>query len=154
MLSLAVLAELAAAHPADLGHSVGPLLVGSRSFAVDERPLIMGTINLSRDSTYRESIAVSTASAVRKARVMSAEGADIVDIGAESSTAGAARASADGQIAALVPVVEQLTEVGILVSVETYEPDVVEAALRAGATDAQHDRCPAPGTHAGPRGRA
>lgn len=134
MITLSALADLAAAHRAELDHRVGPLLVSDRSFDVDSRAVIMGTVNLSRDSTYRESIAVSADSAVRKARVMAAEGADIVDIGAESSTARAARVDAAAQIASLVPVIEQIAKEEILVSVETYEPDVVEAALEAGAT--------------------
>ncbi len=133
MLSLASLAALADAHRAELDHPAGPLLIGDRSFDVDARPVVMGTVNLSRDSTYRESIAVSLDSAVRKARVMAAEGADIVDIGAESSTAKAARIDAAGQIASIVPVIEQLAADGIAVSVETYEPAVVAAGLAAGA---------------------
>ena len=133
MISLAELVELAQSHAADLAHPVGPLLIGDRSFDVDQRPLIMGTLNLSRDSTYRESIAVSADSALRKARVMAAEGAGLVDIGAESSTARASRVAAAGQIASLVPVIESVRAEGIAVSVETYEPEVVAAALAAGA---------------------
>ena len=134
MITLAALARLAQEHGADLDHRVGPLLVADRTFDVDTQPVIMGTVNLSRDSTYRESIAVSPESAVRKARVMAAEGADIVDIGAESTTARAARVGTQQQIASLVPVIEEVTKEGILVSVETYEPQVVEAGLAAGAT--------------------
>ena len=134
MITLAALAELATAHRASLDQPVGPLLIGDRSFEVDARPVIMGTVNLSRDSTYRESVAISTSSAVRKARIMAAQGAEIVDVGAESSTARAARVDADQQIRSLLPVVEELTADGILVSVETYEPPVVEAALAAGAS--------------------
>lgn len=134
MITLAALADLASAHRADLERRVGPLLIADRSFDVDARPVIMGTVNLSRDSTYRESIAVSHESAVRKARVMAAEGADIVDIGAESSTVRAARVGASAQIATLVPVIERLVKDDVLVSVETYEPDVVESAFEAGAT--------------------
>jgi dihydropteroate synthase len=133
VITLAALADLAAAHSADLDHRVGPLLISDRSFDVDSRPVIMGTVNLSRDSTYRESIAVSADSAVRKTRLLAAEGADVVDIGAESSTARAARVDAAAQIASLIPVIEQVAKEEILVSVETYEPDVVEAALAAGA---------------------
>jgi dihydropteroate synthase len=133
MITLSALADLAAAHQADLEHRVGPLRIGERSFDVDARPVIMGTVNLSRDSTYRESIAVSADSAVRKARLMAAEGADIVDIGAESSTARAARVTAGAQIDSLIPVVERVVKEDILVSVETYEPEVVEAAMAAGA---------------------
>lgn len=134
MITLSDLAALAAAHPGDMDHCVGPLLIADRVLDVDSAPVIMGTVNLSRDSTYRESIAVSVDSAVRKARVMAAEGATIVDIGAESSTARAARVGAGDQIASLVPVVEQLATEGVLVSVETYEPAVVEAGLAAGAS--------------------
>ena len=133
MISLAALAELAQSHAADLVHPVGPLLIGDHRFDVDQRPLIMGTLNLSRDSTYRESIAVSADSALRKARVMAAEGAGLVDIGAESSTARASRVDAAGQIASLIPVIESVRAEGIPVSVETYEPEVVAAALAAGA---------------------
>jgi dihydropteroate synthase len=134
VITLSALADLASAHRAELDHRVGPLRIADRTFDVDARAVIMGTVNLSRDSTYRESIAVSADSAVRKARVLAAEGADIVDIGAESSTARAARVDAAGQIASLVPVIERIAKEEILVSVETYEPDVVEAALAAGAT--------------------
>ena len=92
----------------------------------------MGTLNLSRDSTYRESVAVSTRSAIRKARVQIAQGANVVDVGAESSTARAARVRADEQIARLLPVITEIA-VETVVSVETYEPRVVEACLKSGA---------------------
>ena len=134
MITLAALAELAAAHPDARDHRVGPLLIGDRTFDVDTSPVLMGTVNLSRDSTYRESVAVSQESAVRKARVMAAEGAALIDIGAESSTARAARVEAGRQADLLVPVIETLVKDDIPVSVETYEPVVVEAALEAGAS--------------------
>jgi dihydropteroate synthase len=127
------LSALAAGHADELNQPVAPLRIGSRTYDTDATPVIMGTLNLSRDSTYRESVAVSHASAVRKARVMAAQGAHFVDIGAESSTAKAARVGADDQIAALVPVIEALTAEGIDVSAETYEPRVVRACLEAGA---------------------
>ena len=133
MLTLAALVELAGQYHADLDRPVEPLVVGSRTFEVDVRPAVMGTINLSRDSTYRESIATSAESAIRKGRVMAAQGADLVDIGAESSTAKASRVGPNEQIALLVPVIEALTEQGVIVSAETYEPAVVQACLAAGA---------------------
>jgi dihydropteroate synthase len=134
MLSLSALADLADAHREALAMPVGPLHIGDRVFDVDSEPIIMGAVNLSRDSTYRESIATTTDSAVRKVRVMAAQGADVVDIGAESSTARAERVAVGSQIDALVPVIESVVPDGITVSVETYEPEVVEACLRAGAT--------------------
>ena len=133
MITLAELAELADAHRSDLRLPVGPVHLRGRTFDTDVEPVVMGTVNLSRDSTYRESIAVSTESAIRKARIMSAQGAHLVDIGAESTTARAARVGPESQVAALVPVVEHLAKEDIAVSVETYEPAVAEAGLAAGA---------------------
>ncbi len=133
MLSLAGLAALVAEHGDPSAHPVAPLRIGARSYDVDESPVVMGCLNLSRDSTYRDSIAVGLASAVRRARVMAAEGAALIDVGAESSTAAAARVTADEQVAALVPVIEALAGDGIAVSVETYEPAVAQAGLAAGA---------------------
>lgn len=134
MLSLSALTALATAHPDEVNQPVAPLQIGSRTYDTDATPVVMGVVNLSRDSTYRESIAVSTASAVRKARVMAAQGAHFVDIGAECSDYKSARVSADAQITALVPVIEQLADQEIDVSVETYELPVVRACLKAGAT--------------------
>jgi dihydropteroate synthase len=133
MISLSALVELAEAFRGDLDLPVAPLLVGRRTFDLDARPVVMGCVNLSRDSTYRESIATSTQSAIRRGRVLAAQGADFVDLGAESSTAKAARVGAKEQVEALVPVVEQLSAEGIIVSAETYDPVVVRACLEAGA---------------------
>ena len=119
MLTLSTLAALAAEHADELDQPVAPLLIGDRAYDTDASPVIMGTVNLSRDSTYRESVAIDADSAIRKARIMAAQGAHFIDIGAESSTAKAARVSADDQIAALVPVIERLTADGIDVSAET-----------------------------------
>ncbi|KAJ1684739.1 hypothetical protein LUZ63_020010 [Rhynchospora breviuscula] len=104
----------------------------------------MGVVNLSRDSTYRESVAPTTASAVRRGLVMAAQGADLVDVGAEGSDASNARVGAEEQEAQLLPVVERLAAEGVLVSVESYTPRTVEACLRAGAgvvnlTGSEHD---------------
>lgn len=98
-----------------------------------DRAYQMGVINLSRDSSYRESVALSVDQAVRRGRKMVLDGACIVDIGAESTGVGAARVDADGQSSILLPVIEALAAHNILVSIDTYLPDVVEAGLAAGA---------------------
>jgi dihydropteroate synthase len=131
MISLDDLAALRDTYRSALDAPVTPVRVGSLVIG-DDAPTLMGTVNLSRGSTYRESVAVSPASAIRKARVQVAQGAHVVDVGAESSTARADRIDAAGQIAALVPVVEALADETV-VSVETYEPTVVRAGLAAGA---------------------
>ena len=131
MISLSALAALHSEYADDLDRRVEPVTIGGLTIGGPE-PVLMGTVNLSRDSTYRESIAVSTEAAVRKARTQVAQGASIVDLGAESSNAGTTRVDGPGQRAALLPVVEALAE-ECVVSVETYRLDVVEAGLAAGA---------------------
>ena len=131
MISLSALAALHSEYADDLARPVGPVTVGDVTIGGPD-PVLMGTVNLSRDSTYRESIAVSADAAVRKARTQVAQGARVVDLGAESSTARAARVDGHQQRATLVPVVEALAD-ECVVSVETYRPDVVDACLAAGA---------------------
>ena len=118
-------------HRDDLARPVTPVTVGDLEIG-DGGPVLMGTVNLSRDSTYRDSVAVSAESAIRKVRVQTAEGAGMVDLGAESSTARAARVDAAGQLDKLLPVIEAVAD-DVVVSVETYEPDVVKPCLAAGA---------------------
>jgi dihydropteroate synthase len=131
VLTLADLAALHATYADEAELPVAPARVGDLLVG-DDAPVIMSTLNLSRDSTYRESVAVSAPAAIRKARVQIAQGAGVVDVGAESSTARAARVGADEQIARLVPVITAIA-VETVVSVETYEPRVVEACLKSGA---------------------
>ncbi|MGA0010755.1 MAG: dihydropteroate synthase [Candidatus Nanopelagicales bacterium] len=131
MITLAELARLANAHPEALSAPVAPIRIGDREWV--DQPVIMATVNLSRDSTYRESIATGAESAIRKARVAAAAGADLVDIGAESTTARAARVTTDDQLTSLLPVIEQCADDGIAVSVETYDPEIARAGLAAGA---------------------
>jgi dihydropteroate synthase len=133
VITLEALADLYQRHASEAGTPVGPLLIGDRSFDVDAQPAVLGCINLSRDSTYRESVAVSTASAIRRGRVLAAQGADVVDIGAESSTARARRVGPDEQVEQLLPVIGPLASDGVLVSVETYYPQVAAVCLAAGA---------------------
>jgi dihydropteroate synthase len=107
--------------------------VGGRHFAFNSRPAIMGVINLSPDSWYRESVCLTTAAAVQRGRVLREQGADIVDLGAESTLANAARVGDAEQNTQLLPVIKTLRASGVLVSVETYEPAVTHACLEAGA---------------------
>jgi dihydropteroate synthase len=93
----------------------------------------MGVINLSPDSWYRESVCLSAESAVARGRVLREQGADVVDVGAESTLAHAARVDEVAQNSKLIPVIKALRESGILVSAETYQPAVTRACLEAGA---------------------
>jgi dihydropteroate synthase len=93
----------------------------------------MGVINLSPDSWYRESVCLSAEQAVQRGKVLAAQGARIIDVGAESSLAHAARADEDLQNRRLLPVIKGLRAANLLVSVETYQTGVGRACLQAGA---------------------
>lgn len=133
MIDLRSLVELANRHADDLDHTVAPLRIGDRTFDTDAEPVVMGVVNLSRDSTYRESVSTTTATAVRRGQVLAAQGAHLIDLGAESSNVTKSRVDADEQTRSLVPVIEALAADGIAVSVESYAPATVRAALAAGA---------------------
>ncbi|MGH3345623.1 MAG: dihydropteroate synthase, partial [Nocardioides sp.] len=132
MITLADLAALHETYADDLARPVTPVRVSEDVVIEDGLPTLMGVVNLSRDSTYRESIAGSTAAALHKARVQTAQGARIVDLGAEASNDAADRVGPEEQLEKLLPVVEELAR-DTVVSVETYRPAVVRAVLDAGA---------------------
>ncbi len=134
MLTLEWLAELAQTHREALGAKVREFDVGGRILAFNSKPAIMGVVNLSADSWYRESVCLSTDSAIRRGQVLAAQGADIVDVGAESTLAHAARKNSTEQNGQLLPVVRGLHAAGIPISVETYELEVARDCLNAGAS--------------------
>ena len=133
MLSVASLAELQQRFPRLIDAPVAPFVIDGVAYDTDVTPIVMGVVNLSRDSTYRESIALTRESAVRRARVLAAEGAHLIDVGAESSRGDAERVDPTTQIKQLVPVIEELAAEGIPASVESYDLEVVRACLAAGA---------------------
>ena len=133
MLTLEHLAGLLEKNRAAAAARVQEFSLGGQAFAFNSRPAIMGVVNLSPDSWYRESVCLTAASAVRRGKVLAAQGAAIVDVGAESTLAQAARADDATQQSKLIPVVRELRAAGVLVSVETYQPAVTRACLEAGA---------------------
>ncbi len=100
------------------------------------RPLIMGVLNFTPDSFYSASRITALDEAVRCAQRMAEEGADIIDIGGESTRPGAEPVRFEEEIRRIVPVVEALVaRLGsVPVSVDTYKADVARAALDAGAS--------------------
>ena len=133
MLGLEQLAELLEQHRAAAKARVKEFSIGGDHFAFNSHPAIMGVINLSADSWYRESVCLTAENAVRRGKVMREQGAEIIDIGAESTLVQAARVDEAGQNSKLLPVIRELRAAGILVSVETYQPAVTRACLEAGA---------------------
>lgn len=99
----------------------------------DDRAYQMGVLNLSRDSSYRESITHTVEAALYRGRRMTIEGAAMVDVGAESTGEEADIVDIDRQLSTLLPVVTALVDDRILTSVETYHTPVAVAALEAGA---------------------
>jgi dihydropteroate synthase len=98
-----------------------------------ERPLIMGIVNLTDDSFSGEGLRGDTGAAIAHARRLIEEGAQILDLGAESSRPGAAPVSAQQEIDRLLPVIEALRDCGTPLSVDTVKPEVMRLALNAGA---------------------
>jgi dihydropteroate synthase len=90
-------------------------------------------VNLSVDSWYRESVCLSADAAIQRGKVLAAQGADIIDLGAESTLSHAARVGDAVQKSQLIPVIKGLRAEKILVSMETYSPAVTRACLEAGA---------------------
>jgi len=133
VLNLEQLAELLEKNRAAASVRVKEFSVGGKPFAFNSQSAIMGVLNLSADSWYRESVCLTTDAAVQRGKVLQAQGADIVDVGAESTLAQAARVDESGQNSKLLPVVRALRTAGVLVSVETYQPAVTRACLEAGA---------------------
>ena len=120
MLNLEELAELVAKHGAAAHARVREFSLGGKHFAFNSQPVIMGVVNLSPDSWYRESVCLTSESAIQRGQMLSAQGADIIDVGAESTLVHAARVDDDLQNSKLLPVVQGLRNSGVLVSVETY----------------------------------
>jgi len=133
MLSLAQLADLLEKNRAAASARVANFSLGGRKFDFNSAPAIMGVVNLSADSWYRESVCLSVESAVARGKVLAAQGAHIIDVGAESTLAHAARIGHAAQKSKLVPVIKNLRAAKILVSAETYSPAVTRASLEAGA---------------------
>ena len=99
-----------------------------------DRPLIMGIVNLTPDSFSGDGIAADTARAIAHARQQLADGADILDLGAESSRPGAIPTPLDEELERLLPVLDALADCGAPISVDTYKPEVMRAALSHGAS--------------------
>jgi dihydropteroate synthase len=107
---------------------VGPLRLELRS-----RTYLMGILNVTPDSFAGNGV-MEVESAVARGKVMLAEGADIIDVGGESTRPGAISVPLEEELRRVIPVVEHLVEeLGAPVSVDTRKAEVARQALRAGA---------------------
>ncbi|MDR8408330.1 dihydropteroate synthase [Nonomuraea sp. 3-1Str] len=101
--------------------------------AAEERCLVMGVVNVTPDSFSDGGLWFDEEVAIRHGLELVEEGADIVDVGGESTRPGAARVSLEEELARVVPVIRELSARGVAVSVDTMRAEVARAAVEAGA---------------------
>ena len=98
-----------------------------------ERPLVMGIVNVTPDSFSDGNAHFQADQAVAHARLLIEEGADLLDIGGESTRPGAQAVPAGEELRRVLPVIEALRDCGVPLSVDTCKPSVMRAVLEAGA---------------------
>jgi len=99
------------------------------------RPLVMGVVNVTPDSFSDGGRFFDSEAAIAQARRLIAEGADILDIGGESTRPGAEPVPAEEELARVLPVIEAVRrESDALISIDTMKPEVARAAVSSGAT--------------------
>jgi len=107
-----------------------------RLLELGRRPLVMGILNITPDSFAESRPPVKSAArdAVERALAMEAEGADLIDVGGESTRPGADAVDAATELARVMPVLEGLRgRLSIPISIDTYKAEVADAAIDAGA---------------------
>ncbi len=97
------------------------------------RCLVMGVLNVTPDSFSDGGCYAGTEAAVEHGRLMAAQGADLVDVGGESTRPGAVRVPATEELRRVLPVVAALAEAGVAVSIDTSRAEVAAACLDRGA---------------------
>jgi dihydropteroate synthase len=114
-------------------HAVAQPLQCGRFTLSFERPLIMGILNVTPDSFSDGGRFVARDAALAQAAEMIRDGADIIDIGGESTRPGAPPVPLDEELERVIPVIDALRAAGVALSIDTYKPAVMRAALNAGA---------------------
>lgn len=108
--------------------------IGNKDFEIGKRTYIMGILNITPDSFSDGGRFNNIEDAIKQARIMVAEGVDIIDIGGESTRPGHSTVCEDEEIKRVIPIIEALsTELDVPISIDTYKGKVAELALRAGA---------------------
>ncbi len=110
------------------------MLSAGRTLSTQRKSLIMGILNATPDSFYEESRKADLSDGIEAAKKMIADGADILDIGGESSRPGASYIDADEEIRRVVPLVAEIRKFSdIAISIDTRKAATAEAAIAAGA---------------------
>ncbi len=109
--------------------------IAERVFNVSRQGLIMGVLNVTPDSFSDGGNFFAGQKAIERGLAMAAEGADIVDVGGESTRPGAEPVAAEEELRRVIPVIEELrAKIEIPISIDTSKSDVARAAIRAGAS--------------------
>lgn len=112
-----------------------PITISGREFTWGKRTYVMGIVNVTPDSFSGDGLGGDAASALRQAVQMREDGADIVDVGGESTRPGFAEVGKEEELRRTIPVIEQLArELDIPISIDTYKAAVAKEAIEAGAT--------------------
>ena len=115
-------------------HRKSPMQAGKYTFDFGKRTYIMGILNVTPDSFSDGGDFVDIEAAVLHAKQMVADGADIIDIGGESTRPGFAEVTAEQELQRVIPVIERLVkEIDVPISIDTYKADVADKAIKAGA---------------------
>ena len=108
--------------------------IGNKVINFDERTYVMGILNVTPDSFSDGGNYNEIDAAVKRAKEMVEEGADIIDIGGESTRPGADYVSEEEEIERVVPIIKAIKkELDVLISIDTYKSKTAEAAIKAGA---------------------
>lgn len=103
-------------------------------FTLDlSKPKIMGVLNVTPNSFYDGGVYLSLDKAIRRAAELVSEGADIIDVGGESTRPGAVKPSVSEEIDRVIPVIESIKQFNVPISVDTSRPEVIQAAVETGA---------------------
>lgn len=108
---------------------------GNRSLRFEEKTVIMGVLNVTPDSFSDGGHYLSRENAANQALILEAEGADIIDIGGESTRPYAEKVSLEQELDRVIPVIEEIRDaVKVPISIDTYKAEVARKALDAGAS--------------------
>ena len=115
-------------------YNLEALLIEVMRVFAQNRPLIMGILNVTPDSFSDGGSYQHIDEIVKKARQMVADGADIIDIGGESTRPGSTVVKVEDEIARVIPVIKRLVEeIDVPISIDTYKAEVARQAVLAGA---------------------
>jgi dihydropteroate synthase len=130
----AIASEVEQALVRHAGEELGSLSIAGRAFDWGDRTYIMGVVNVTPDSFSGDGLGDDVEAALAQAERMIEEGADLIDVGGESTRPGSEPISAEEELGRVVPVIEALAQrVDIPISIDTYRAEVAEEALAAGA---------------------